>query len=49
MTISSRPVVCYSDVGGTFTDCFVVTESGEYALGKAPTTPDDIGVDRRAC
>ena len=42
MTISSRPVVCYSDVGGTFTDCFVVTESGEYALGKAPTTPDDI-------
>jgi acetone carboxylase beta subunit len=42
MTTSSRPVVCYSDVGGTFTDCFVVTESGEYALGKAPTTPDDI-------
>ena len=42
MTITSRPVVCYSDVGGTFTDCFVVTESGEYALGKAPTTPDDI-------
>ena len=39
---ASRPVVCYSDVGGTFTDCFVVTESGEYALGKAPTTPDDI-------
>lgn len=38
----SRPVVCYSDVGGTFTDCFVVTESGEYALGKAPTTPSNI-------
>lgn len=42
MTSRTRPVVCYSDVGGTFTDCFVVTESGEYALGKAPTTPDDI-------
>jgi acetone carboxylase beta subunit len=42
MVIQSRPVVCYSDVGGTFTDCFVVTESGEFALGKAPTTPDDI-------
>ncbi len=42
MATSSRPVVCYSDVGGTFTDCFVVTERGEFALGKAPTTPDDI-------
>lgn len=42
MAIGSRPVVCYSDVGGTFTDCFVVTESGEFALGKSPTTPDDI-------
>lgn len=42
MVTRSRPVVCYSDVGGTFTDCFVVTESGEFALGKAPTTPDDI-------
>jgi acetone carboxylase, beta subunit len=43
MTMSaSRPVVCYTDVGGTFTDCFVVTESGEFALGKAPTTPADI-------
>ena len=42
MATGSRPVVCYSDVGGTFTDCFVVTESGEFALGKAQTTPDDI-------
>ena len=39
---ASRPVVCYTDVGGTFTDCFVVTENGEFALGKAPTTPADI-------
>jgi acetone carboxylase beta subunit len=42
MVTRSRPVVCYSDVGGTFTDCFVVTESGEFALGKSPTTPEDI-------
>jgi acetone carboxylase beta subunit len=41
-TAHSRPVVCYTDVGGTFTDCFVVTEDGEFALGKAPTTPGDI-------
>jgi acetone carboxylase beta subunit len=40
--ISARPVVCYTDVGGTFTDCFVVTEDGQFALGKAPTTPADI-------
>lgn len=37
-----RPVVCYTDVGGTFTDCFVVTDDGEFALGKAPTTPNEI-------
>ena len=37
-----RPVVCYTDVGGTFTDCFVVDENGEFALGKAPTTPAEI-------
>lgn len=38
----SRPVVCYTDVGGTFTDCFVVDEQGRFALGKAPSTPHDI-------
>src|ERR1035437_8682851 len=42
MVTRSRPVVCYSDVGGTFTDCFVVTDTGEFALGKSPTTPEDI-------
>lgn len=38
----SRSIVCYTDVGGTFTDCFMVTENGEFAQGKAPTTPEDI-------
>jgi acetone carboxylase beta subunit len=37
-----KPVVCYTDVGGTFTDCFVVDANGEFVLGKAPSTPDDI-------
>ncbi len=29
------------DVGGTFTDCLVLDESGELHKFKAPTTPDD--------
>jgi N-methylhydantoinase A len=41
-TGSIRPVVCYTDVGGTFTDCFVVDEDGEFVIGKAPSTPSDI-------
>src|SRR5215472_16501404 len=42
ITDGSRPVVCYTDVGGTFTDCFMVTENGDFAQGKVPTTPHDI-------
>lgn len=38
----ARPVLCYTDVGGTFTDCFVVDEDGNFAVGKAPSTPHDI-------
>jgi N-methylhydantoinase A len=40
--MNNKPVVCYTDVGGTFTDCFVVDEDGEFVLGKAPSTPHDI-------
>ncbi|MCU0975514.1 MAG: hydantoinase/oxoprolinase family protein [Steroidobacteraceae bacterium] len=29
------------DIGGTFTDCAVVSPAGEVHTGKAPTTPDD--------
>jgi N-methylhydantoinase A len=29
------------DIGGTFTDCAVVDESGAVTVGKAPTTPAD--------
>src|SRR5438128_4765744 len=38
----ARPVLCYTDVGGTFTDCFVVDQNGDFVLGKAPSTPGAI-------
>lgn len=38
----ARPVLCYTDVGGTFTDCFVVDQNGDFVLGKAPSTPRAI-------
>jgi acetone carboxylase, beta subunit len=38
----SSPVLCYTDVGGTFTDCFVVDQNGDFVLGKAPSTPNAI-------
>jgi N-methylhydantoinase A len=37
-----RPVLCYTDVGGTFTDSFVVDDRGDFVVGKAPSTPADI-------
>lgn len=40
--MASRPVLCYTDVGGTFTDSFVVDENGDFVIGKAPSTPHDI-------
>lgn len=41
-SVRARQALCYLDVGGTFTDAFVVDEAGEYLIGKAPTTPHDI-------
>jgi N-methylhydantoinase A len=38
----ANPALCYTDVGGTFTDCFVVDADGNFAVGKAPSTPHDI-------
>ena len=37
-----RPILCYTDVGGTFTDSFVVDDRGDFVVGKAPSTPTDI-------
>jgi len=36
--------LCYTDTGGTFTDTFIVRSDGEFILGKAPTTPQDVGI-----
>jgi len=38
----AEQVLCYIDVGGTFTDAFLVDDQGDFVIGKAPTTPDDI-------
>jgi acetone carboxylase, beta subunit len=42
MTAARSPELCYIDVGGTFTDAFIVDGDGTYATGKAPSTPGDI-------
>jgi acetone carboxylase beta subunit len=34
--------LCYIDVGGTFTDAFLVNADGEYSAAKAPSTPEDV-------
>jgi N-methylhydantoinase A/oxoprolinase/acetone carboxylase beta subunit len=34
--------LCFTDTGGTFTDCFVVDSNGDFIIGKAPTTPHDL-------
>jgi acetone carboxylase beta subunit len=39
---AARQELCYLDVGGTFTDAFVVDEHGDFVIGKAQTTPSDI-------
>ena len=41
-SVRARQALCYLDVGGTFTDAFVVDEAGGYLIGKSPTTPEDI-------
>jgi acetone carboxylase beta subunit len=36
------PELCYIDVGGTFTDAFIVDNLGNYVQGKSPSTHGDI-------
>ncbi|MEW6440587.1 MAG: hydantoinase/oxoprolinase family protein [bacterium] len=36
------PELCYTDTGGTFTDTFIVNEQGDFVVGKAPTTPENV-------
>ncbi len=37
-----QPELCYIDVGGTFTDAFIVDSEGDYVAGKAPSTQGDV-------
>jgi N-methylhydantoinase A len=30
------------DIGGTFTDCVLIDESGELTIAKSPSTPTDF-------
>jgi N-methylhydantoinase A len=32
------------DIGGTFTDCAIVSSSGRIVSGKCPTTPEDRSI-----
>ena len=34
--------LCYVDVGGTFTDAFLVDSEGAFTTAKAPSTPADV-------
>ncbi|MFN8187904.1 MAG: hydantoinase/oxoprolinase family protein [Gaiellales bacterium] len=34
--------LCYVDVGGTFTDAFLVDSDGSFTTAKAPSTPSDV-------
>lgn len=38
----AKQSICYIDVGGTFTDCFVMDEEGGFKLAKSSSTPTNI-------
>ncbi|HEY8429716.1 MAG TPA: hydantoinase/oxoprolinase family protein, partial [Sandaracinaceae bacterium] len=40
--MSRTPELCYIDVGGTFTDAFLVDADGNFVTAKAPSTPSDV-------
>jgi len=42
--MNRRFQLCYTDTGGTFTDTFIVDDRGDFILGKAPTTPEDVSL-----
>ena len=37
-----RPKICYIDVGGTFTDGFLMSEDGNFVYEKVSSTPHDV-------
>jgi acetone carboxylase beta subunit len=40
--VTKQPELCYIDVGGTFTDAFLVDHEGQFTTAKAPSTPRDV-------
>ena len=40
--MSKKTYYCYTDAGGTFTDSFIIDESGNFASGKSPSTPQQL-------
>jgi len=40
----TKQQICYIDVGGTFTDCLIVDEKGDFVLQKSSSTPHNISV-----
>jgi N-methylhydantoinase A len=42
MTAQNGKYIVGVDIGGTFTDCIVLSESGKITIGKALSTPDDF-------
>jgi N-methylhydantoinase A len=42
MSSDSSEYIVGVDIGGTFTDCVVLSESGKISIGKALSTPDDF-------
>jgi len=42
MNSDNREYIVGVDIGGTFTDCVVLSESGQITIGKALSTPDDF-------
>ena len=40
----AKQQICYIDVGGTFTDCLIVDDKGDFVLQKSSSTPNDISV-----
>lgn len=39
-----KKFICGLDIGGTFTDCVLIDESGKLTIAKSPSTPNDFAL-----